>query len=43
MSIDLTDLSLFLLHSLNGNTIDDTGAAAIGEALKSNKTLTHLK
>ena len=31
-----------LLHRINGNNIGDEGAAAIGEALKYNKSLTWL-
>jgi hypothetical protein len=38
-----TFLILPLLYSLHGNSIGDEGAAAIGEALKHNKTLTRLE
>jgi hypothetical protein len=44
LSLRVVLICAFLLpHSLRKNTIGDKGAAAIGEALKSNRTLTSLE
>lgn len=42
MAFDLTH-TLYLLNSLGGNSMGDAGAAALGEALKHNKTLVALQ
>jgi hypothetical protein len=44
LALSVVLISVFLLpHSLRKNIIGDEGAAAFGEALKSNRTLTSLE